>query len=126
GFARYPRGAGTRSVRDGERSMPRRTRSPEDLTRGSCRRRTFRMLGGREQSVRDPADLVQVERLRQAGGAGRRGEVPLLRAQPVPGDEDQPTAKLGEAPLERAVELDAVEDGHLRVGQDQIVAPAFE
>src|SRR5438034_6350972 len=58
------------------------------------------VLAAREQSVNDPSDLIQIEGLLHAGGSRRREKAPLLRVQEVPGDEDQPTAELGEAPLE--------------------------
>src|SRR3989441_8229089 len=84
------------------------------------------VLAAREQSVNDPSDLIQIEGLFHAGGSRRREKAPLLRVQEVPGDEDQPTAELGEAPLEGAVKFDAVQHGHLRVGQNQVVASALE
>src|SRR2546427_13197207 len=125
----------TVAVRDGRRLMPSRLRPGgprEDFYQGGCSGwphgslRSTRagpwVLAAREQSVNDPSDLIQIEGLLHAGGSRRREKAPLLRVQEVPGDEDQPTAELGEAPLEGAVKFDAVQHGHLRVGQNQVVA----
>ncbi len=80
----------------------------------------------REDSLDDRQDFVQIERLRETGNPGCRNKVSLVLVQHISSHEDHPMAELGKAPLQLAVELQTVKNGHLRVSQNQIVASTLK
>src|SRR5206468_4803993 len=71
-------------------------------------------------------DLAQVVRFQEMRRAAPFEKLLLLSAQHVARKENDPTGKSRKAPFELGVETLAVEDGHLRVAQDQVVGAPLQ